>query len=287
MHEFGGSWTEKKLARVEEYLKAYLGALKNQSFNKIYIDAFAGTGYYKPKQNKSVIEQLFIDGEDTLKFKKGSAAIALGLENPFDTYIFIEKDPKYFKELVTLKDKFPHLSKRMIFINEDSNISIKRICGQFQPLDRAVLFLDPYGLQVEWSTIQAIAETRSIDLWILFPHASGVNRLLKNEGDLPDYFRERLNKLFGTENWEDAFYPESDQTDMFEGESRKKSVTPDDICRYYINRLKSVFPGVHSVPYILYDDKGVPKFTLCFAVGNERGKNIALRIAKHILKQED
>lgn len=31
------------------------------------------------------------------------------------------------------------------------------------------MFLDPYGMQVDWATIEAIAKTKAIDLWILFP----------------------------------------------------------------------------------------------------------------------
>ncbi len=36
---------------------------------------------------------------------------------------------------------------------------------------RAVVFLDPYGVQVEWRTIEAIAQTKGIDLWLLTTHS--------------------------------------------------------------------------------------------------------------------
>ena len=42
--KFGGKWTEEKLNIFTSYLEAYLIALQNQKFKKIYIDAFAGTG---------------------------------------------------------------------------------------------------------------------------------------------------------------------------------------------------------------------------------------------------
>ena len=42
---FGGDWTERKLNILAGYLKAYNIALKNQPFIRVYIDAFAGTGY--------------------------------------------------------------------------------------------------------------------------------------------------------------------------------------------------------------------------------------------------
>jgi hypothetical protein len=35
---------------------------------------------------------------------------------------------------------------------------------------------------------------------------------------------------------------------------------------------------------ILYNSRNTPLFTLCFAVANEKGKAVALRIAKHILE---
>jgi three-Cys-motif partner protein len=33
---------------------------------------------------------------------------------------------------------------------------------------RGVLFLDPYGMDVEWDTLRAIANTRRVDVWFLF-----------------------------------------------------------------------------------------------------------------------
>jgi hypothetical protein len=42
---FGGEWTQDKLEQVRKCLVEYVKALKNQSFNLVYIEAFAGTGY--------------------------------------------------------------------------------------------------------------------------------------------------------------------------------------------------------------------------------------------------
>ena len=44
-HAFGGDWTAVKLAVLARYLAAYATALKKQPFAKLYIDAFAGSGY--------------------------------------------------------------------------------------------------------------------------------------------------------------------------------------------------------------------------------------------------
>ena len=44
VHEFGAQHTELKLSLVENYLKAFTGALRSQFEELWYIDAFAGTG---------------------------------------------------------------------------------------------------------------------------------------------------------------------------------------------------------------------------------------------------
>ncbi|MEW6074198.1 MAG: hypothetical protein AB1726_16580 [Planctomycetota bacterium] len=102
-HRFGGEWTTRKFDVLAGYLKAYTTALKKTPFTKLYIDAFAGTGYREAR--------------------------------------------------------------------------------------RKVLFLDPYGMQVEWVTIEAVAQTKAIDLWVLFPLGVGVNRLLTKSGEIPESWR--------------------------------------------------------------------------------------------------
>jgi len=56
---FGGDWTEDKLDRLTAYLSAYMTAMKKQPFNKVYVDAFASTGYRAVGSKKSTQEQLF------------------------------------------------------------------------------------------------------------------------------------------------------------------------------------------------------------------------------------
>jgi three-Cys-motif partner protein len=57
--------------------------------------------------------------------------------------------------------------------------------------ERAVVFLDPYGMQVEWSTIEALAPTKGIDLWNLLPLGMGVARLLTYNGNNDEAWKRR------------------------------------------------------------------------------------------------
>lgn len=55
---FGGNWTTQKLRYLAKYLPAYTTIMRNQTFKEyIYIDAFAGTGWFVLKQNEKQEEQ--------------------------------------------------------------------------------------------------------------------------------------------------------------------------------------------------------------------------------------
>ena len=89
--------------------------------------------------------------------------------------------------------------------NEEANGYLKDLCGKNWRAHRALVFLDPYGMQVEWKTIESIAQTEAIDLWLLFPIGT-VNRLLKRNGEIRPSIREKLNLFFGNEQWFEVFY---------------------------------------------------------------------------------
>jgi three-Cys-motif partner protein len=168
----------------------------------------------------------------------------------------------------------------------DANEQIQSLCSKDWSSHRAVLFLDPYGMQVEWKTIEAVAGTRAIDLWLLFPLGIGVNRLLTKSGEIPESWRRRLDLLLGTEDWYEEFYKVETKPTLFgNDQERVVKATMATIGRYFNNRLQEVFAGVIDEPGVLKNSANNPLYLLCFAVGNERGKDIALRIAKHLLKE--
>lgn len=72
--------------------------------------------------------------------------------------------------------------------------------------NRGVVFLDPYGLQVTWDTLVAIAQTKALDVWVLFPSGMGLNCLLTKSGDIPQEWQETLDRSLGTKEWRSAFY---------------------------------------------------------------------------------
>ena len=150
-----------------------------------------------------------------------------------------------------------------------------------------MLFLDPYGMQVEWKTIEAVATTRAIDMWLLFPLGIGVSRLLTRTGEIPSSWRDRLTTLLGRDDWYEEFYRVETTTNLFgDDESRVVRASIDTIGRYFNERLRSVFFAVADEPRVLRNSRGCPLYLLCFAVGNEKGSPIALSIANHLLSKK-
>jgi three-Cys-motif partner protein len=288
MQKFGGNWTDEKLERLKKYLTEYVKILKKTPYKFAYIDAFAGTGYREVKTGKTNLPPLFpeITQKESQRLLEGSARIALRIEPSFMKYIFIEKDEKRFKQLQKLREEFPHLADRISLINEDCNAFLQDRCHNYKwTKHRAVLFLDPFGMQVEWDTMKAIADTKAIDLWILFPLGVAVNRLLKKDGNIEDSWCSRLDLMFGTHEWYSEFYKQENQQTLF-GESTKiiKVCSLESISNFYIQRLKTIFVKVAEKPYSLCNSKGNPLFQLCFAASNPRGAPTALKIAEYILK---
>ena len=275
----------------------------NQRFDLYYIDAFAGAGH-REKSTESSTERLhgfvrpkqprlFPDEETAATFSSdveqerlfldGSARLALRCTPQFHRFIFIEKNPSRCTSLRSLTSEFPSARDRIEVRQGDANEELREICRQNWRTRRAVLFLDPYGTQVSWSTIEAVAETEAIDLWVLFP-IGAVVRMLQRDGQIPPSWKSRLEDLLGPAEWQKEFYKEVHPAPLFENEIigiERASI--DMIGQFFMDRLRSRFPAVAPEPAELRNSKNALLYLFCFAASNKRGSGVALRIANHIL----
>lgn len=293
--EFGGDWTAIKLEILKKYLTAYTRALKSKPkpdnpFKLLYIDAFAGAGKYLPKRQKQHEPLMFSQLEHrSFEAKSGSARTALEIDLPFHEYYFIEKNPKNVAKLRELKEEYPELSDRINVIEGDSAIELGAIIEKTSwKMERAVLFLDPFALNVSWKTIADVAKTSSIDMWLLFSiHA--INRMLTKSGKIDPKWELKLDDVFGEKTWRQEFYEPSKQTTIFNFGADVscefvKNADFNKINGYINKRLNSVFAGVAKKPAVLRNSTNTPLFSLFFAVSNENGKDVALKIANSILR---
>ena len=207
---FGGEWTEIKLGRLKSYLEAYRTVFtvnhNARYFTTWYVDAFAGTGSRSAPEASGSDPGFFGDGdaddEDVKRYKDGSAKIALALKEPFDRYLFIEKAKGKCDELQsTIDNEFASLKDKCSIRQGDSDTALCAWCGERDwRRERAVVFLDPFGLTVEWTTVQSLGATKAVDLWYLFP--INLLRMLKKDGVIEASWKQRLDRLFGTADWE-------------------------------------------------------------------------------------
>jgi three-Cys-motif partner protein len=282
--KFGGDWTQQKLDILDSYLAAYCQIFRTNErakfFKTVYVDAFAGSGVIRTKANPD-------QESSTVGLLAGSAALAI--RHSFDKYLFIEKSADRVAELEKLKANSE--AKDRIFIRHgDANPELMEFIQSTDwKTHRAVVFLDPYGMQVEWQTIKALGGTNAIDLWFLFPLGQAVMRLLLRGAEPPPEWRSRLDAIFGTPSWEEEFYITSVQGDFFIGDvsSTQRHADWRAVKEFLVKRLKTAFYEVHSKPAVLRNSKNVPIYVFCFAASNPVGAKTALKIANHLLKPFD
>jgi three-Cys-motif partner protein len=284
-HRFGGNWTSAKLDVLAKYLTAYSTALSRQPFERWYIDAFAGSGSRLPAgelEPGTEGEGLFADSEPR-GLLDGSARVALKTSPGFDHFVFIERSPARCAELRGLPVEFGLPTGRVDVLQEDANLALERILRADWRRRRAVLFLDPYGMQVEWRTIEAVARTRAIDLWLLFP-LMALTRVLARSGEIPPSWRKRVDLILGTEEWYERIYAIKVEPTLFGVEQQRRRAGAGVIGELFQQRLRACFPGVARRPAVLKNSTNSPLYVLHFAASNERGAKVALRIAEHLLK---
>lgn len=263
-HAFGGNWTLEKLAILEKYLNTFTTVLKKH-FKLIYIDAFAGTGKLKLKHY------------DVTEYADGSVMRALKVTNkPFDKLFLIEKNANRYRELKqSLQDD------RCEVLNTDFNTFIKDLKEDWGTT-RGVLFLDPFGATVYWSTMKRIAEFEALDTWILHP-TSAILRMLPRKKLPKSSWAEKLDKIFGGDGWRDLYRDDPQQKLI--GEPDQIRAHADEISQLYKDKLRDLFGDRFLDKTYLLKYKNTVLFEFMFCVGSSSPNGIALakRIANHIL----
>lgn len=282
--KFGSNHTIKKLDCLEKYLKAYLNVFKNRpGIPTIYVDAFAGTGEIPKASN---YEELPLGNEDEA-FIVGSARRALEITQSFSEYIFIEKIRGNARALEKLKLAYPE--KSISIWNVDANEGLQKLCAQRNwKKCRAVIFLDPFGSQVPWSTLETIAATEAIDLWYLFPAGLSVNRQISRDGSVHDTHEASLDRIFGTADWRQAFIDiDVSDPDLFGNErsNQVKTATPESVTKYMHHRLTSIFRGGVLDEWLPLGRNNAHWYSLMFAWANPDPKaKMAGKIAVSVMR---
>ncbi len=296
-NKFGSDWTEQKLGVISDYSFAWSKIMhfkkKDFGWNCRYIDAFSGTGSYEPKttahDEKELGGLLFTSSEtdeEKIEIRKGSARLALEVDPKFDRIDLIEKNPKFAQSLRDLAGD--ELNHRVHVHCEDANVALTRICGELTRKDRALIFIDPFGCQVWWETLEAVAKCEVADVFYLIP-TMGINRQISGPGkEIPQKTADRLDRTLGTSDWREVFYTTEISVNLF-GEASKSTRTagPNRVEEFFLDQLNTIFPAVHKDCLRLKNRRNGHMSSLCFAVSNpnKKAQTTAMRVAGGIIKK--
>ena len=193
-HEFGDQHTELKLSIVEKYLKFFTIALlvaNSMNFGTLmpsqvpvpHCTTRRTRGWsfrclWNPQELNDDADQLKLRSTQTLHSTFASSTIC---HSPLSART---------------------AARRIIAGRNDANDALKSLLATNNwHSTRAVLF-DPYGMQLEWSTLQKVAATKAIDVWFLFPLAGLYRQATRQLADIDEHKRAALTRIFGSDAWQ-------------------------------------------------------------------------------------
>lgn len=284
---FGHKWTELKLDAVCAYATAYLKIMsKYPYFTTIYFDGFAGPGYRQQTVESSEQLSLTFDKSVTNEFDElfpGSPNRILDLPGyRFDHYVFVDIEADNVAKLNELKSRFT-----------DRSITIKHgDCSTFIPhfvemlksdqKYRALVFLDPFGLQVDWAMVSMLAEA-NVDLWVLLPTGFTIDLSIHNDGIING--SAIICRCLGVSEPElkDAVYRVAQSyAPLFNDVEEHREKVPDVpnvVAGIYVDKLKGRFKHVVEQPLELWNSRRCI-FHLFFASNNPTAAKIASDISR-------
>lgn len=291
---WGGNWTEQKLDTFESYVRAYLTIMNvyrdKFKWKLLYFDGFAGSGTRTPEE---VLEEeqntLCLFGQENVELSEltvyqGAAERVVRLEDQmrgFDFYYFIDLFEENCTRLELKLSQYPTTGYKQFRRGDANEMTIQLANAMKRDSHlKSLALLDPFGMSIEWSTLEAIAG-KSLDLWILLPSGVIINRLLEKDGSLKNH--EKLERFFGMNqnDIKDWFYNQKEETDIF-GDSYKWYEKKDNpiqlIADLYIERLGELFPFVTSQPLVMRNRNNVPIYHFVCASFNQTAVKIAQQI---------
>lgn len=241
----------------------------------IFVDAFAGPGLSRVRTREKAAEPPGLFGLDPesdaaeVEFLKGSPRVALDIANPFNFYIFVEREGQRIAELKGLKVEYA-LTRDVTVRGGDANAALQSwlASGIDWQHYRAVVFLDPFGMQVPWSTIEALARTKAIEIIINFPLGMAIQRLLTKSGDIPQDWQVSLDAFFGSKDWHTHVY--ESKADLFGPTRSKVSASGMKLLEWYRSRLSGIFGNV-STARLVKNTRGNPLYYLIWAGPHKKG----------------
>lgn len=265
MNEEGvGSWTAEKYRQFQLYAHQFTMGMKGKWPSLAYLDLYAGTGQSRvPGTNEILL---------------GSPLIALSLDTQFDQYVFCEKNQE---KLAALKER---VSKRFSqakvkFIHGDCDDPTFKIGGEIANRALTLCFVDPYSIDIHFSTICSLSRGRKIDFLCLLASRMDAGR---NPHNYPKEECKKVDLLLGTETWRDDW-------EKFKSGLARDPNLGDFICREFSHKMESLgyLPTELHEMRTIKDDGGRVLYHLALFSKDNKAKHFWQQASKYSNPQRD
>lgn len=260
-----GYWSEVKLDILRRYATEYSKIMAAQkakipNFRHWYIDGFAGAGTHISRESK----------EEVL----GSPKIALSVDPPFDSHVFVEMNPARAKLLRGLDG---WQGKQVRVEEGDCNNVLLKVLPHVRRdrYQRALCVLDPYNLNPDWEIVRLAGSLGTVEIFLNFMVMDlKMNIHLGNASQIEAAQASRMTRFWGDESWRDVGYAPDLQMDLFDkpGVIKRESF---GLIEAYRKRLKEV-AGFQFVPapIPMKNSTGAEIYYLFFASPNATANRI-------------
>lgn len=259
-----GRWAKRKLAVLARYITTSTIAMKNKPWRRrFYIDLQAGPGKNCVKSNKhcpKVNPEIFL----------GSPLLAITSGAGFTDCFFVEQDAVLADALRTRCSSAPN-AESIIVLTEDCNRAVDRIVDRIRQVDAppysrtdwpslSLVFLDPEGLELNWSTVKKLASLKRADLVINFSLGS-LQRNATQAWELP-LGSAQVDLFFGTTEWRNI------------PRKPKGSMPSAEWIGFYRKRITEFGYRHWGTPVSVKNDHGRELYRLLFASKHELGAKL-------------
>src|SRR5437762_506960 len=257
-------WSLEKYRLVGSYCDIFTSGMKFKWNQLVYIDLFAGAGFARIKESGRIY--------------KNSALLAMSIPTPFTKYILCEQDEARFQALSErVRRDYSHLNCELI--KGDSNANIEKVIQAIPPYGKGntllpFCFVDPFSLNLKFSTIQALAKGL-MDFLILQALHMDANR---NFDDLYlDEENTRIAQFLGIADWRKLF--EKD------GIIYRKDFVRFLADQYQRQMINLGYQEAMLSHQIRSNEKNLPLYYLSFFSKDERGVDFFKKVKKRITPQ--
>lgn len=186
-----GSWAEEKYRLLWCYADLFATSMKSKWDKLTYVDLFSGAGHARIRYSTRVV--------------LGSPLLALMVKDPFDSYVFCDRDPKC---ILALRErvKATKPEAEVHFVQADANKAVKKLLDvlpSYGPDTRVLgfCFADPQKLSdLQFETIATLAD-RFMDFLVHIPAMDPI----RNEALYCNPKNRTVERFVGNPNWREAW----------------------------------------------------------------------------------